>query len=250
MLSQLIRHVQVKKRQPSQYPGEALSPSSTSGDAASVYHTPRPFHIANLRLEVESEGERYVATRLRRTAVSWDRQQKRFHWKRFGLVPALAAKEGSGGGESKGWVNIPWPQEEVVAPTDGGEASRSRRSLPGFLAVSDPLFSLLPNAGELDAPATISLSTTWSPSLASLSLHPAPSTSLRSSPTKAIRSPVPELNISPIDLSGGYHSRANRTKRFNEAKKEQKLAAKGAAKAARGERSARREAAAGEVELA
>lgn len=104
----------MKKRQPNTYPGEALSPSYSGGDAQGTYNTPRPFHVSNLRLEVESEGERYTATRIRRTAVSWDRQQKRFSWKRFGLVPALAT------GESKGWVKIPWPQEEIPTKTAGG----------------------------------------------------------------------------------------------------------------------------------
>lgn len=46
--------------------------------------------------------------------MSWDRKQKRFSWKRFGLVPALAT------GDSKGWVKIPWPQEEVPTETEGG----------------------------------------------------------------------------------------------------------------------------------
>jgi hypothetical protein len=106
---------QVKKRQPNQYPGEALSPSYSGGDAASTFHTPRAFHVSNLRLEVESEGKAYVATRIRRSAVSWDRKQRRFSWKRWGLVTELAE------GESKGWVAIPWPQEEVPTVNAGGE---------------------------------------------------------------------------------------------------------------------------------
>lgn len=132
-----------------------------------------------------------------------------------------------------------------------GRGRASRRSRCVFfsrLLYPCPLSLLSSGAafeGPLDSTAVESLRSSWIPDLTSLSLHsPKPSTSSTSSPA----SPVPELNISPIDLTGGYHSRAKRTARFNEKKMQEKQhgkqVMKEVTKARRG-----RKAGAGEIEL-
>ncbi|KAK4056503.1 hypothetical protein OIO90_002350 [Microbotryomycetes sp. JL221] len=168
-----------KKRQPSEYPGQALSSSYTGGDAAGVYYTSKPVHVSNIRLSVEDAGTKYTVTRMKRGKVSWDSKLRRFTWNRYGLVTALATES------SKGWVKIPWPKEEVTK--------------------SDP--------GPRDATAIESLKSTWQPSLAAIkSVNPRKQVPyLTGAP-----SPVPELAVSPIDLQGHQNSRANRTARFNE----------------------------------
>ncbi|KAL8277888.1 hypothetical protein RQP46_009707 [Phenoliferia psychrophenolica] len=173
---------QYKKRIASEYPGQVLSPSYTNPDAHAT--VARPFHIANLRLQARDAGETYTVSRMRRTAPTWDRTLHRFSWKRYGLAPGLA-KKGTHAG--KGWVLIPWPREDA-AP--------------------------MQSAGPLDAVAADAFAPTWTPSLDSL-----PSSDPSDS---AVDNLAEELQISSLDLQGGYHSRAARTKRFNDKKWDEK----------------------------
>lgn len=76
---------------------------------------------------------------------------------------------------------------------------------------------LLDLTGPRDTAADIALSATWEPTLAALSIQ-ASATPLDS--TDLAVDPPAELRISPIDLQGGYHSRAARTERFNEKKRD------------------------------
>ncbi|KAM0746173.1 hypothetical protein T439DRAFT_329916 [Meredithblackwellia eburnea MCA 4105] len=161
---------QFKKRIASQYPGEVLSPDFKDPNAFSL--AARPFHISNVRLQARKGAELYTVSRMRRTAPTWDRNNNRFHWKRFGLVRQLATGEGE-----TGWVEIPFPREEGPAKV---------------------------TAGPLDATGEDTFALSWTPSTPSSSSLP------------------PELDISRLDLSGGPHSRAARTKRFNEKKREAK----------------------------
>ncbi|KAM0788687.1 hypothetical protein ACM66B_002784 [Microbotryomycetes sp. NB124-2] len=173
-----------KKRQPSEYPGQALSPNYSGGDAAAVYYSARPYHVSNVRLQVEDAGEQYTVTRMKRGKVSWDSKLRRFSWNRYGLVTALATET------SKGWVKIPWPKEGTVK--------------------SDP--------GPHDSTAVESLKTTWRPTLSAVrSLRPNPQVPFLS----AQQSAVPELQLPAVELQGHAHSRANRTQRFNEQKERQ-----------------------------
>ncbi|KAK4055763.1 hypothetical protein OIV83_000310 [Microbotryomycetes sp. JL201] len=178
-----------KKRQPSEYPGQALSPNYSGGDAAAVYYTAKPYHISNVRLQVEDAGEKYTVTRMKRGKVSWDSKLRRFTWNRYGLVTALATET------SKGWVKIPWPKEEQVK--------------------ADPVFG---KQGPLDATAVESFKSTWRPTLSAVQkLKPN-----RQVPYLAAQdSPVPELQVPSIELQGQWNSRANRTQRFNEQKQQQ-----------------------------
>lgn len=164
----------VKKRVPNEYPGEALD--ATHAENPAPIYAPRSFHVSNFRLRVQVDGTVYTAKRVRRTAVSWNRKQNRFSWNRFGLVPTLTTEK------ETGWFPIPWPTEQVtIGPK-------------GILDVESGL-----------TPRTSS----WLPSLESLSLSHGPP----SDPSRA-----PESQVSSLDLQGGYHSRANRTRRFNDAK--------------------------------
>lgn len=95
--------------------------------------------------------------------------------------------------------------------------------------------------GPLDTKAKVAQAITFIPSFASLSLDstsPASSSSIL-----PIRLNAPELVINQLDLGGGYHSRANRTKRFNLAKEEAKVYGKGVKKEAIKQRHASRKAA-------
>jgi hypothetical protein len=91
--------------------------------------------------------------------------------------------------------------------------------------------------GPLDTKATIAQAITFIPSFASLSLDSA------DSPASVQQLSAPELAINPLDLGGGYHSRAQRTKRFNVAKEEAKVYGKGEKKEAIKNRHASRKAA-------
>lgn len=104
--------VQVKKRMPSEYPGQALE----SGGNDQPIYAPRAYHVANFRLRVHVQGKTYTATRVKRSAVTWDRAQKRFSWHRYGLVTELATET------TKGWVKIAWPKEEVPTSSPGAFA--------------------------------------------------------------------------------------------------------------------------------
>lgn len=111
--------VQVKKRIPSEYPGEALSPEHADNPAP--IYAPRTFHVNNVRLRVQVGSETYTAKRVRRTKVSWDRNYNRFSWKRYGLVPELSTDT------DKGWVPIPWPTEAVSSSPKGRSAPLLRQ---------------------------------------------------------------------------------------------------------------------------
>ncbi|KAK4693775.1 hypothetical protein P7C70_g8868, partial [Phenoliferia sp. Uapishka_3] len=166
---------QAKKRIASEYPMAALSPSHNPDAIATVS---RPFHISNIRLEARSAGDTYTVSRMKRTTPTWDRNYRRFAWKRFGFVRELV------GEDHDGWIAIPWPKE-----------------LPEPSSI----------AGPLDSTSETAFSSTFNPLLSTLT----PS-SLTDLPT------ADELKISALDLNGGYHSRAARTKRFNDKKWEVK----------------------------
>lgn len=78
-------------------------------------------------------------------------------------------------------------------------------------------------AAALDAPAETSLRTSWTPSLAAVE-------SLAASATAPAAADLPaalgEIAVTPLDLSGGPHSRAARTARFNANKAAAKVQAK------------------------
>ncbi|SCZ98223.1 BZ3500_MvSof-1268-A1-R1_Chr7-1g09062 [Microbotryum saponariae] len=122
---------QIKKRQQAQYPGEALTASYSGGDAQATYYQPRAYHVSNLRLQVTDGGKTYTATRLRRSKVTWDRRNGRFHWHRYGLVPELVGTEieGAQGGTHTGWVKIPWPKIEVEKTAKGENDVGAEESL-------------------------------------------------------------------------------------------------------------------------
>ncbi|GJN89849.1 hypothetical protein Rhopal_002838-T1 [Rhodotorula paludigena] len=182
----------VKKRQFNEYPGQQLEPDhQATGDAGGTYLTPRPFHVANLRLQVRDGEHEYTATRVRKSKVTWDRRLRRFAWKRYVLVPELGTTD------EAGWRELPWPKEDVPTTT--------------------------PSARDMTETNTLG---TWLPDLSSLSLSP---TRLPRSPVRPISLAAgapPELQVSPLDLGGQWNSRANRTKRYNAAKARSKARGK------------------------
>lgn len=103
-------HPQYKKRIMSEYPGQVLSPDFTSPDATA--NSARPFHVSNIRLQARSGTDTFTVSRMRRTAPTWDRQYNRFTWTRYGFSKKLATTEDA----ESGWVEIPWPREDVTPP--------------------------------------------------------------------------------------------------------------------------------------
>jgi len=63
---------------------------------------------------------------VRKSAVSWDRKQRRFSWKRYGFVKEVQAKTGG----QTAWVEIPWPSEEVEASSPSKPTKPTRSSYP------------------------------------------------------------------------------------------------------------------------
>ncbi|GAA5821880.1 hypothetical protein JCM11251_004758 [Rhodosporidiobolus azoricus] len=189
-----------QKRQFAEYPGQQLEPSFSSGDAGGTYVAARAFHISNVRLQVRDGEHEYTATRVRKSKITWDRRLRRFAWKRYALVPEL------GTGEEGGWRELPWPKEDVPEV----------------------------QAGPRDVEETVSLRSTWIPSLSSLSLSPSASTSLSprnpSTPISLPANAAPELALGQLDLGGAYYSRAKKTERYNEQKAKEKDYGKGVMK--------------------
>lgn len=181
-----------KKRQQSQYPGEAFSPDAPT----QIIYLPRSYHVDNFRLQVEDQGLTHTVTRMKRSAITWDRNYRRFSWKRYGLVTSLIApetKDDLGNIITKahtGWLQIAWPREDVEAP---------------------------PKAGQFDTKGPSAAKISFLPSFAKLKNH-LETPIARQLELKNIL--IPELRLPNLDLNGGYFSRAVRTKRFNKQKEE------------------------------
>ena len=126
---------QAKKRQANQYPGEAFTPEHTP---SAIVFLPKAYHVDNLRLQVEDAGESHTVSRIKRSAVTWDRRLRRFHWKRYGLVPKLISPEvlAEDGTVEKpahsGWLQIAWPRE----------ATRETQSGPSYRFCPQPRIGL------------------------------------------------------------------------------------------------------------
>lgn len=121
-LTRSIDSRQAKKRQANQYPGEAFTPEHSP---SAIVFLPKAYHVDNLRLQVEDAGVSHTVSRIKRSAVTWDRRLRKFHWKRYGLVsklitPEILAEDGTLETPAHtGWLQIAWPREAGREPQLG-----------------------------------------------------------------------------------------------------------------------------------
>ncbi|BGO90617.1 hypothetical protein NBRC10512_000181 [Rhodotorula toruloides] len=182
-----------KKRQPTEYKGQALDPNYNPPEGG-IYYIPRSFHVSNLRLVYTHKNEEYLATRIRQTKVTWNRRLRRFSWRRYVLVPALATNHGAAQ-----WRRLVWPVEDK--PKYGGNKNPA--------VVCEQKEAMRNN---------------FMPDLSKLSLVPRPEEISRD-PSKYPKLPTdapPEVKVGILDVGGAYWSRANRMKRFRLRKEEEK----------------------------
>lgn len=115
-----------------------------------------------------------------------------------------------------GWREIPFAKD-LVRPVGTGMFSlffpisffRSPRP-PLFQALLTNIKTINTTVGPLNTLSLPALSNTFIPTLFSLS------------PTTPLSDQAPEISMPTLDLCGGYHSRAQRTQRFNDIKAEEK----------------------------
>ncbi|BGO98434.1 DNA-directed RNA polymerase subunit [Rhodotorula toruloides] len=182
-----------KKRQPAEYKGQALDPNYNPPDGG-VYYVPRSFHVSNLRLVYTHKNQEYLATRIRKSKVTWNRRLRRFSWRRYVLVPALATNHGAAQ-----WRRLVWPVED--RPKYGGNKN------PAVVCEQQE-----------------AMRNNFMPDLSKLSLVPRPEEISRD-PSKYPKLPTdapPEVKVGILDVGGAYWSRANRMKRFRLRKEEEK----------------------------
>lgn len=105
-------------------------------------------------------------------------------------------------------------------------------------------------AGVLDTIKSESATQTFFPSIATLKLNTAPIAPTAPGTKKSLPKLITEFSLPALDFTGGYFSRASRTKRFNLDKGEKLIYTKKERKEDRIQAARKKVAARGEIELA